>query len=199
MSQSSLVSICETNLNDQFKPSVRDNRDRNSQEETTSSPTRWNKTKQQNRDRSRVVCKTFREDMSCPASARNIPTNNKRRAKASWQDDDIDITCHQKHMPNQLRHCFLKSLCTAHEESVHCIPALCCSSVLFFRKNRVKSCHSEARDRKSLFLGNFARVERRKKEVSFFFFKRERPVFQLLQPSFLLFSSFSFFFLLFWV
>ena len=38
-----------------------------------------------------------------PASARNIPTDNKRRAKASWQDDDIDITCHQKHMPNQLR------------------------------------------------------------------------------------------------
>ena len=103
MSQSSLVSVCETNTNDQFKPSFRDNRDRNSQEETTSLPTRWNKTKKQTRDGSRVVCKTFREDMSCPASARNIPTDNKTRAKASWQDDDIDITCHQKHMPNQLR------------------------------------------------------------------------------------------------
>ena len=85
MSPSSLVSICETNLNDQFEPSFRDNRDRNSQQETTSLPTRWNKTKKQNRDDSRVVCKTFREDMSYPASAWNIPTNNKRRAKASWQ------------------------------------------------------------------------------------------------------------------
>ena len=103
MSQSSLVSVCETNTNDQFKPSFRDNRDRNSQQETTSLPTRWNKTKKQNRDASRVVYKTFREDMSCPASARNIPTDNKRRAKASWQDDDIDITCHQINMPNQLR------------------------------------------------------------------------------------------------
>ena len=98
-----LVSICETNLNDQFKPSFRDNRDRNSQQETTSLPTRWNKTKKQNRDASRVVHETFREDMSCPASARNIPNDNIRRAKASWQDDDIDITCHQTHMPNQLR------------------------------------------------------------------------------------------------
>ena len=95
MSPSSLVSVCETNTNDQFEPSFRDNRDRNSQQETTSLPTRWNKTKKQNRDASRVVYKTFREDMSCPASARNIPTDNKRRAKASWQDDDIDITCHQ--------------------------------------------------------------------------------------------------------
>ena len=102
MSQSSLVSVCETNLNDQFKPSFRDNRDRNSQQETTSLPTRWNKTKKQNRDASRVVYETFREDMSYPASARNIP-NNIRRAKASWQDDDIDITCHQTHMPIQLR------------------------------------------------------------------------------------------------
>ena len=101
MSQSSLVSVCETN--DQFEPSFRDNRDRNSQQETTSLPTRWNKTKKQNRDGSRVVHKTFREDMSYPASARNIPTDNKRRAKASWQDDDIDITCHQINMPNQLR------------------------------------------------------------------------------------------------
>ena len=98
MSQSSLVSICETNVNDQFEPSFRDNRDRNSQQETTSLPTRWNKTKKQNRDASRVVCKTFREDMSYPASARNIPTDNIRRAKASWQDDDINMTCHQKHM-----------------------------------------------------------------------------------------------------
>ena len=103
MSQSSLVSVCETNLDNQFKPSFRDNRDRNSQQETTSLPTRWNKTKKQNRDASRVVCKTFREDMSYPASARNIPNNNIRRAKASWQDDDIDITCHQINMPNQLR------------------------------------------------------------------------------------------------
>ena len=38
--------------------------------------------------------------MSYPASARNIPNNNIRRAKASWQDD---ITCHQINMPNQLR------------------------------------------------------------------------------------------------
>ena len=98
-----VVSICETNLNDQFEPSFRDNRDRNSQQETTSLPTRWNKTKKQNRDASRVVYKTFREDMSYPASARNIPNNNIRRAKASWQDDDIDITCHQTHMPIQLR------------------------------------------------------------------------------------------------
>ena len=62
MSPLSLVGICETTLNDQFKPSFRDNRDRNSQQETTSLPTRWNKTKKQNRDASRVVCKTFRED-----------------------------------------------------------------------------------------------------------------------------------------
>ena len=48
-----------------------------------------------------VVYKTFREDMSYPASAGNIP-NNKRRAKASWQDDDIDMTYHIN-MPNQLR------------------------------------------------------------------------------------------------
>ena len=96
-----LVSICETNLNDQFKPSFRDNRDRNSQQETTSLPTRWNKNKK--RDASRVVYKTFREDMSYPASARNIPNNNIRRAKASWQDDGIDITYHQTHMPNQPR------------------------------------------------------------------------------------------------
>ena len=88
-----LVSICETNLNDQFKSSFRDNCDRNSQPETTSLPTRWNKTKKQNRDASRVVYETFREDMSYPASARNILNNNIRRAKASWQDDDIDITC----------------------------------------------------------------------------------------------------------
>ena len=104
MSPSSLVSVCETNTKDQFEPSFRDNRDRNSQQETTSLPTRWNKTKKQNRDASRVVYKTCREDMSCPASARNIPTDNIRRAKASWQDDDIDITCHQINMPNQLRH-----------------------------------------------------------------------------------------------
>ena len=95
-----LVSICETNLNDQFKPSFRDNRDRNSQQETSSLLTCWNKTKKkQNRDASRVVCKTFREDMSYPASARNIPTNNIRLPRASWQDDDINITCHQTHMP----------------------------------------------------------------------------------------------------
>ena len=104
MSPSSLVGVCETNTNDQFELSFRDNRDRNSQQETTSLPTRWNKTKKQNRDASRVVYKTFREDMSCPASARNIPTDNIRRAKASWQDDDIDITYHQINMPNQLRH-----------------------------------------------------------------------------------------------
>ena len=99
-----LVSICETNLNDQFEPSFRDNRDRNSQQETTSLPTRWNKTKKQNRDASRVVCKTFREDMSYPASARNIPNNNVRLPRASWQDDDINITCHQTHTPIQPRH-----------------------------------------------------------------------------------------------
>ena len=69
-----LVSICETNLNDQFEPSFRDNRDRNSQQETTSLPTRWNKTKKQNRDASHVVPKTFREDMSYPASARTSRT-----------------------------------------------------------------------------------------------------------------------------
>ena len=102
-----LVSMCETNLNDQFKPSFRDNRDRNSQQETTSLPTRWNKTKKLNRDASRVVCKTFREDMSYPASARNIPNNNVRLPEGLWQDDDIDTTYHQTHMPIQPRHsCF---------------------------------------------------------------------------------------------
>ena len=109
MSPSSLVSICETNTNDQFEPSFRDNRDRNSQQETTSLPTRWNKIKKQNRDASRVVYKTFREDMSYPASARNIPNNNIRHAKASWQDDDIDITYHQAHMPIQLRQVTLEA------------------------------------------------------------------------------------------
>ena len=99
-----LVSMCETNLNDKFKPSFRDNRDRNSQQETTSLPTRWNKTKKQNRDASRVVCKTFREDMSYPASARNIPNNNVRLPEGLWQSDDIDITYHQTHMPIQPRH-----------------------------------------------------------------------------------------------
>ena len=99
-----LVSICETNLNDQFEPSFRDNRDRNSQQETTSLPTRWNKNKKQYRDASRVVCKTFCEDMSYTASARNIPNNNVRLPRASWQDDDIDITCHQTNMPIQPRH-----------------------------------------------------------------------------------------------
>ena len=98
-----LVSICETNLNDQFEPSFRDNRDRNSQQETASLPTRWNKTKKQNRDASRVVCKTFREDMSYPASARNIPNNNIRLPRAFWQDDDVNITCHQTDMPIQPR------------------------------------------------------------------------------------------------
>ena len=97
-----LVSVCETNLNYQFKRSFRDTRDRNSQQETTSLPTRWNKNKKQNRDGSRVVSKTFREDMSYPASARNIPNDILRRSKACWQDDDIN-TCHQTHMPIELR------------------------------------------------------------------------------------------------
>ena len=79
-----LVSVCEAKLDSQFETSFRDTRDRNSQQETTSLPTRWNKNKKQYREASRVVSKTFADDMSCPASARNIPNNNVRLSKGLW-------------------------------------------------------------------------------------------------------------------
>ena len=59
----------------------------------SSSLTRWNKQKP-NRDASRVVSKTFREDMSSTASAKNIPNNHLRSSKA-WIDDDVNTTCHK--------------------------------------------------------------------------------------------------------
>ena len=61
-----LASMCEAKLDNQFELSFRDTRDRNLQPETTSLPTHWNKTKKPNRDASRVVSKTFAEDMSYP-------------------------------------------------------------------------------------------------------------------------------------
>ena len=59
----------------------------------SSSSTRWNK-KKSNRDVSRVVCKTFREDTSSTASVRNIPNNHFGSSKARI-DDDVKTTCHE--------------------------------------------------------------------------------------------------------
>ena len=59
----------------------------------SSSSTRWNK-KKPNRDASRVVCKTFREDTSSTASVRNIPNNHFGSSKARI-DDDVKTTCHE--------------------------------------------------------------------------------------------------------
>ena len=59
----------------------------------SSSSTRWNKQKS-NRDVSRVVCKTFREDTSSTASVRNIPNNHFGSSKARI-DDDVKTTCHE--------------------------------------------------------------------------------------------------------
>ena len=121
-----LVSICETKLDNQFEPSFRDTRDRNSQQETAL-PTHWNKNKKQYRDASRVVSKAFAEDMSYPASARNIP-NNVRRSKASWQDDDIDTTCHQTNLPIQLRQSRKESWCVHANGGMRDSDSTCCVS-----------------------------------------------------------------------